>query len=239
MPTDKFDDKFAKLWMHLMEHREEYRQGFPTEAKLASVLGCSNTVLRPLLSFLEGQGLIEREGKTTRFAQRLLDPKYIAELYQFRLELELPRAIALASLQNQETLSSLHELHEKMAAIVESLDGANPSYENAEGFWNLDTEFHAVICRGGGSRPAAHYLQFVRRELRVLHDYPSLQPHSDLVATVNEHAAILASITSFEGSDKRRSFGKKEIEQAYLSHFEKSRNRYLGDVHKDEPLRLP
>lgn len=155
-------------------------------AQLAEELGVSRTPVREALLMLEREGRVRFERNR---GVRILAPTAhdIAEVFELRLLLEVPSAIAAAGSADLDALGT--ELEAMQAAAAAEDEGA---------FMDHDERFHALILGAGGNRRLVATVAGLRDAVRG-RGASTVGRSRSLEEIQAEHAAILEALRAGEG----------------------------------------
>jgi DNA-binding GntR family transcriptional regulator len=126
------------------------------EAKLAATLNLSRTPVREALGRLEGEGLLQRDGRV--LTVRSVTVKDYLEVLHLRRLLET-EAVTLATGQVDEDV--LIGLRQRVAALTD------PKAITPADHWQLDDEIHLSIARACGNEHLVQLIVELRRKTRL------------------------------------------------------------------------
>ncbi|WP_158515757.1 GntR family transcriptional regulator [Pararhizobium polonicum] len=125
-----------------------------SEGRIANDLGLSRTPLREAIGRLEGEGLMQRSGRSVTV--RAISLRDYMEVLHMRRLLECDAAgIAAASI----SLDVVAVLHERVQAMQDSVSSAE--------HWALDDDLHDAIARSTGSSLLIKTVADLRRRTRM------------------------------------------------------------------------
>jgi DNA-binding GntR family transcriptional regulator len=160
------------------------------EAEMARQLQISRGPVREALAQLRAEGLvIERPRRGSFVAELTMDD--VREIYELRAALEGRAARLLIERDDRAALAALGVIIEAMKAATET--------DEREGFADLDTRFHAELCRLSGNRRLhAAFVQqsgllsvFLRMEIKT--------QYRTLSGLLDEHIELFEDLSSGDG----------------------------------------
>ena len=179
----------------------------PTEPVLCEQFGFSRTVIREALKLLEERGLVRVEqGRGTTVQPRdswnLLDPMVLAialahdrdmtlldDLVRVRrvLEREMARAAAM------------HLTPDDLAALAETIEQMERSYDDYEEFRAHDLAFYAIVMKASGNEVGLTIVRVIHRHGGVTPLLSAGSSRATLKATAREHREILEALEAGDG----------------------------------------
>ncbi|HTZ05502.1 MAG TPA: FadR/GntR family transcriptional regulator [Gaiellaceae bacterium] len=179
----------------------------PTEPALCEEFGFSRTVVREALKLLEERGLVRVEqGRGTtvqpRDAWNLLDPVVlrIALAYDADLSL-LDNMIAVRQVMEREMARAAagRLTDAELAALADSVDRMEASYDDYERFRSCDNEFHSIVMKASGNEVGVTIVRAIHRHGGVTPPLSAGASRTALARTVAAHRAIHAALTARDG----------------------------------------
>jgi DNA-binding GntR family transcriptional regulator len=183
--------------------RSKLAHGLPglrelSEPLLARELGISRTPIREAIRQLESEGLLEQRAKRGTFVRRP-DRQELDEIYQVRLLLEPFAAAEAARLLDAASLRKLDDLLAAMRDVIEQ-SRAVASESDRDRLLQIhavhDTDFHAVIVRGGNNRRIVKIVADAN-VLAMAMSFPKDSPRGALPSmarSYREHKRILQAL---------------------------------------------
>ena len=147
------------------------------EAKLAATLNLSRTPVREALGRLEGEGLLQRDGRV--LTVRSVTIKDYLEVLHLRRLLETEAATLAAGNLEAEALLALRA---RVAALTD------PKAITPADHWQLDEDIHLTIARGSGNDHLVQLIIDLRRMTRLFNlkkvpgrFFPGRDEHLELI----------------------------------------------------------
>lgn len=187
----------------------------PSELMLAQQFGVSRTVIREAMRILGGKGLIEvKQGSGMQVQSpehwNHLDPLLLLEqlrlgrdetllnnLLELRRIIEVEVAALAANRRTDEDLRALHELVEKMRAVL----------DDPKAYTRLDIAFHDAILLAARNRLLMQSLRPASQALSVGRLISSQQPGGP-AASERGHEEILAAIEAGDAEQARSAMSR-------------------------------
>lgn len=183
-----------------------------SETTLAKEIGISRTPIREAIAQLEREGLLNQIPRYGTFV-RVLDRDEVAELYEFRAELEGFAAEQAAAHLTPRFRAELQQHCRRMMAILRDiraglLRGEPPESSTLSEKWMLeDASFHTAIIRAGGNRWAAKVAGDMRLMVQIFghwHEIPGRDCLANWARTWREHRRLLRALSHGRGGEARR-----------------------------------
>ena len=189
------DQVFSQLEKDIL--RGKYKKGeILTELRLSSELGVSRTPVREAVRRLQQEQLLEESGKGSVVIGISLEDTL--DMYDIRLGLEGLCAARAAKRISDEELRAMEELLELQRFYTEKSDG-----DNADKIRNLDSEFHELLYKAGGSRVFLSCLSDLHRKIGKFRR-ASVSRHKRALNSVKEHEAILEALKNHDSEAAER-----------------------------------
>jgi len=178
----------------------------PTETNLARAFGVSRPVVREALGVLRAVGILRsRAGYGSVVAARrppglfLLGRHTYQELYEVRLNLEIPGAGEAAIRRTPEQI-------ERLANLTDTLERT----DDVCAWVDLDTAFHAALAEATGNRVLVRLVEDLR-DLMTEHSLLAAELVGRREQANREHRAIYDAVVAGKASEARRAM-KRHLE---------------------------
>lgn len=156
------------------------------EEQLAATLNVSRTPVREALALLEHEGFIGPRNGRGLYVRAVVHQEFV-EMFIANEAVEPYLARRAALLATPEQLSAIE-------AVIKAAHEA-AAHEDTAGFLRASRDFHRLVGVAAGNRPLAEFV--VRNEERTdmyLISYGKVVKHDRMVASINEHRAILHAL---------------------------------------------
>jgi len=158
---------------------------------LSAQLGVSATPVREAMLDLAAEGLVVPV-RNRGFRVASLGPQDLEDILQVRLLLEVPAMGEVAERCGNEDMSRFRELAAELPRHVHARD--------IQSYLDADRNFHLGLLELLGNSRLVDIVGMLRNQSRVF-DVGTLAATGELIASAEEHAAILAAI---EAGDRKR-----------------------------------
>jgi DNA-binding FadR family transcriptional regulator len=179
----------------------------PTEPLLCERFGFSRTVIREALKLLEERGLVRVEqGRGTTVQPRgswdLLDPVVLRLALENDADLSLfDDLIAVRQVLEQEMArrAATRLTETDLAALAETLEQMESSFDDYERFRTLDLAFHAIVMAASGNQIGLTVVRTIHRHGGVMPPLASAPSRPELERTAAGHRAIFEALAARDG----------------------------------------
>jgi DNA-binding GntR family transcriptional regulator len=178
-----------------------------SEGRIASDLGLSRTPLREAIGRLEGEGLMQRSGRSVTV--RSMSLRDYMEVLHMRRLLECEAAGIAATSIAEETVKALRERVAAMEAGVSSAE-----------HWALDDDLHDAIARATGSSLLIKTVADLRRRTRM---FGRDRIPGRFEGGKQEHLRILDALAARN---------REAAIQAMAEHLENAKNAILSELQR-------
>lgn len=159
------------------------------ETSTAERFAVSRTPVREALNQLVGIGLAQRQGRG--LVVSAMTPEIVTESFELMADLEALCARYAAQRMSPVERRALSDLHERCGAAMRQ--GSREAYDA------LNSEFHAVIYRGGHNRPLEEAALLARRRVAPYRT-GQFNVAGRLAKSFNEHALVVEAILRGEAA---------------------------------------
>jgi len=181
--------------------------GFPggsmlSETTLAKEIGISRTPVREAIAQLEREGLLDQIPRYGTFV-RVMDRNEIAELYEFRAELEGFAAAQAAKHTTQRMLFELSDSCRQMMKVLRQTKAkGSVGAEVGQEWLLLDAGFHTIVLRAANNRWVAKAAGDMRLMTQIFGQWQEM-PGRDLFSiwtrTWREHRRLVRALRAHDG----------------------------------------
>jgi DNA-binding GntR family transcriptional regulator len=171
------------------------------EQALATQYGISRTPLREALKVLATEGMVVLKPRRGCYVAQI-NGGDLEEIYPVMALLEGECAAGAARRASDADLADLSTLHQQLETCAVSRD--------IEGFFEANQRFHLLIHHIAGNRRLAQMIDELRAVLK-LQRHDSLYLEGRLVASLEEHRALLAALLAHD-PDTARSAMQQHID---------------------------
>lgn len=175
-----------------------------SEPTLAQEMGISRTPVREAISQLEREGLLEQIPKHGTFV-RIINRKQMADLYDFRIQIETYAAQLAAQHIQPPQIEQLQDICQSMTQLlikIRSQSKPTPTFAQKQKWMQLDAAFHNTILEASTN----HWIVQSAKQMRMLihifnhwRDVPGRNISTQWRRTSREHRQIIRALTNHNG----------------------------------------
>lgn len=162
-----------------------------SELRLSSEMGVSRTPVREAIRRLEQENIVQECGRGVMVLG--ISREDMLDMYEIRIRLDGLAARRAAENMSDEELREMKEIVELQEFYI-SKDGDEYSTK----LYELDSQFHELLYRGGGSRMIAEVLCSVHRKM-AKYRMSSLSKQRRATMSVGEHKEIYTALSDRDG----------------------------------------